>query len=147
MKRREFLSSAGAAAVIPVLPLPAMATPVATAPVRATQVGWAALFARVNDRATPALLQKWMGVGPEQANALMSELVKRNIIHAPVAGTAASVQPMYPSGGIPGVAKSAGQMLRKVNDVIDTFDLPDQDRADPDVDDQHPTDLAPENQL
>lgn len=83
MKRREFLSSAGAAAVIPVLPLPAMATPVATAPVRATQVGWAALFARVNDRATPALLQKWMGVGPEQANALMSELVKRNIIHAP----------------------------------------------------------------
>lgn len=61
MKRREFLSSAGAAAVIPVLPLPAMATPVATAPVRATQVGWAALFARVNDRATPALLQKWMG--------------------------------------------------------------------------------------
>ena len=65
----------------------------------------------------------------------------------PVAGTAASVHPMYPSGGIPGVAKSAGQMLLKVNDVIDTFDLADQDRTDPDVDDQHPTDLAPENQL
>ena len=57
------------------------------------------------------------------------------------------MHPMYPSGGIPGVAKSAGQMLLKVNDVIDTFDLADQDRTDPDVDDQHPTDLAPENQL
>ncbi|MDB4213247.1 hypothetical protein N9741_00045 [Octadecabacter sp.] len=146
MKRREFLSSAGAAAVIPVLPLPAMATPVATAPVRATQVGWAALFARVNDRATPALLQKWMGVGPEQANALMSELVKRNIIHAPVAGTAASVQPMYQSGGIPGVAKRTGQMLRKVHDVIDAFDAPNQDMTDAAQVDQHSPDPTAEHQ-
>ncbi|MCF2871365.1 hypothetical protein L0664_09845 [Octadecabacter sp. G9-8] len=130
MKRREFLSSAGAAAVLPVLPLPAIASPTAVASANAAQVGWAALFARVNDRATPALIQKWMGVGPEQANALMSELVKRNIIHAPIAGSATSVQPMYPRGGVPGIAKSSGQILRKARDMLDTLaDLDEHDAA------------------
>lgn len=136
MKRREFLSSAGAAAVLPVLPLPAMAAPTAVASASATQVGWAALFARTHNRATPALLQKWMGVGAPEAKAIMSELINRNIIHAPVAGASASVQPMFPQGGIPGIGKSSGQILRKARDAFDILIDNDGDNSPP----EDPTD-------
>jgi hypothetical protein len=79
MKRRDFLLSGGAAAVIPVLPLPAMAAPVAAAPVNVMQLGWAALFARTHNCATPELLQTWLRVGPEAAlsfQAYLSDLLK-----------------------------------------------------------------------
>jgi hypothetical protein len=109
-----------------------MAAPAAIAPVNAAQVGWAALFARVNNRATPALIQKWMGVGPDHASALMSELVKRNVIHTPIAGSAVSVQPMFPNSGIPGFTKSSGQVLRKARDVLDALSEVEE-TADPDL--------------
>lgn len=139
MKRRDFLCSAGAAATLPVLPLPAAAVPVAAAPVHASQVGWAALFARVNTRTTPALLQKWMGVGPEQAHALMSELIQRNIIHAPVAGSAAAIQPMHPQGSIPGTIKTTGQVLRKARDTVEAL-LDDQDIVEDEISPEESTD-------
>ena len=121
MKRRDFLCSAGAAAVIPVLPLPAMAIPAATAPVNAMQVGWAALYARANNAASPALIQKWLRVGPEQAHALMAELTKRNIIQLPIAGSATAVQPMYPGGGYAGMFNKSRQVTRKAKDVFDAL--------------------------
>lgn len=131
MKRRDFLRSAGAAAAIPVLPLPAKAIPVAAAPVRAATANWAALYARANARTTPALLQKWLNVGPEQASALMTDLVKRNILHAPVAGSAAAVQPMYPTRGIPGLPQTPKDMLRKAHDV---FEAMVEEEEEPDFD-------------
>ena len=51
----------------------------------------------------------------------MSDLVKRNIIHNPVAGSAASVQPMYARGIIPGVTNAPTQILRKTRDVFETL--------------------------
>ena len=121
MKRREFLRSAGAAAVLPVLPLSAMTAPVVAAPANTMQVGWAALYARANNQASPALIQKWLRVGPEQAQALMSELTKRQIIHTPVAGSAAAVQPMYPSSGIPGAMKRTQHFVQKARDVYEDW--------------------------
>ncbi len=116
MKRRDFLRSAGAAAVVPVLPFSAMVTPAAAAvPINSMQVGWAALYARVNNQATPALIQKWLRVGPEQANALMGELVNRNIIRMPAAGSAVAVQPMYPGGGYPGMFNTSKRVARTGN--------------------------------
>ncbi len=121
MKRRDFLCSAGAAAAIPVLPLHAMAAPVATAPVHAATANWAALFARANARATPALIQKWLNVGPAQASAIMADLVKRNIVHAPVAGTAVAVQPMHPPQGIPGLSHASKDIFEKARDIYDAL--------------------------
>lgn len=118
MKRREFLSSAGALATLPVLPMPAAAVPAAAAPANALQASWAALFARAHGQATPALIQKWLGVGPAQAQALMSDLLAKNVIAAPVAGSAASVQPMFPKTGIPGVRQTS-DLLAKTRDVIE----------------------------
>lgn len=127
MNRRNFLRSAGAAAVVPMLPLSAIAAPAAVAPANAMQVGWAALYARANNQASPALIQKWLRVGPEQAQALMSELTSRQIIHAPIAGSAAAVQPMYPSTGIPGATKLRQHFAQKARDAFDDFLEPDPD--------------------
>ena len=124
--------------MIPVLPLPAMAAPVAAAPANAMQVGWAALYARANNQASSALIQKWLRGGPEQAQALMSELTKRQIIHAPVAGSAAAVQPMYPSSGIPGAVKRTQHFVQKARDVFEDW------IEDEDIDDGV-TELAPEH--
>ncbi|HCP81742.1 MAG TPA: hypothetical protein DIT67_09175 [Octadecabacter sp.] len=121
MKRRDFLRSAGAAAVIPVLPLPAMAVPAAAAPVNAFQVGWAALYARAHNQASPALIQKWLRVGPEQANALMGELANQNIIKLPVAGSATAVQPMYPAGRVPGMFNKTKKAVETAKEVFDTL--------------------------
>lgn len=121
MKRRTFLSSAGAAAVLPVLPLSVAAVPAAAAPVSASTANWAALFARVNSRATPALIQKWLGVGPDTAQAIMSDLIKRNVVHAPVAGTAAAVQPMYASRAIPGVPATPSDALKRAKDTFEAL--------------------------
>lgn len=117
MKRRDFLRSAGATAIIPVLPLPAVAVPVAAAPVQAIQLNWAALFARTHAKASPALIQSWLGVGPAQAQAVMSGLVERGIIGAPVAGTAAAVQPIYQSRAVPGTRVA----VAKVKDIVEGF--------------------------
>lgn len=121
MKRRDFLRSAGAAAVIPVLPLPAMAVPAATAPVNTFQVGWAALYARAHNQASPALIQKWLRVSPEQANAVMGELVNQNIIKLPVAGSATAVQPMYPGGGVPGMFRKSKKVVDAAKQVFDAL--------------------------
>ena len=121
MKRRDFLRSAGAAAVIPVLPLPAMAVPAAAAPVNSFQVGWAALYARAHNKASPALIQKWLRVTPEQANALMGELVNQNIIKLPIAGSATAVQPMYPNGGVPGMFNKTKKAVETAKEVFDTL--------------------------
>jgi hypothetical protein len=43
------------------------------------QLGWAALFARTHNCATPELLQTWLRVGPEAAlsfQAYLSDLLK-----------------------------------------------------------------------
>lgn len=146
MNRRNFLRSAGAAAVIPALPLSALVTPVAAAPANAMQVGWAALYARANNQASPALIQKWLRVGPDQAQALMSELTKRQIIHAPIAGSAAAVQPMYPNGTVPGVFQKSKQVAQKAREVFDTLleeDVP-AERADP-VDPESTPTIADQN--
>lgn len=103
--------------MVPILPLPIAAAPIVT-PVDAAKANWAALYARVNARATPELLQKWLGVGPDQAQALMSELIKRNIIHAPVAGSAIAVQPMHPHGVVPGSGKMRSEIMRKAQQTI-----------------------------
>ncbi|MDA9207816.1 hypothetical protein N9O61_02910 [Octadecabacter sp.] len=125
------MSFAGASALIPVLPLSAPALPVAVAPVNAAKANWAALYARAHGRATPELIQKWLHVGPDQARAVMSDLVARNVVAAPVAGSAAAVQPMYPSRAIPGAhmaserAKDAvTDYLRSALDHDDTYSEP-----------------------
>lgn len=135
MKRREFLRTAGAAAVLPVLPLPALASPMATAPasasaVNAMQVGWAALYARANHRATPALLQKWLRINPSQANAMMSELVKRGVVHTPIAGSAAAVQPMYSAQNVGGLFGSKRKAAQTAKDVFDALVQDDDETED-----------------
>ena len=115
--------------MIPVLPLPAMVAPAATAPANAMQVGWAALYARANNKATPALIQKWLRVGPEQAQVLMSELTKRQIIHAPIAGGATAVQPMYPNSGVAGSITRSRHFIRKAQSVVEDW-VEDEDCAE-----------------
>jgi len=132
--------------VIPVLPLPAMAAPVATAPVNAMQLGWAALFARTHNCATPELLQTWLRVGPEQAQALMSEMVKRNIIHTPVAGTAAAVQPMYTSSGIPGMRPTLRKVADAAKDAIKDMMHEDTEAAEVTIQEDE-TDLPDEDEV
>lgn len=121
MKRRDFLYSAGAAVSIPVLPPPAMAAPVASAPVHTAQVGWAALYARTHAKASPALIQKWLGVGPEQAHALMSELAHLNVLSTPIGGTAAAVKPIYAPRSIPGARSNGAKIADAVQDLARTW--------------------------
>ncbi len=141
MERREFLSFAGASALIPVLPLPAPAIPVAVAPVNAAKANWAALYARAHGRATPELIQKWLHVGPDQARAVMSDLVARNVVAAPIAGSATAVQPMYPSRSIPGVHTASEQAKDAVTDYLRSA-LDDEDASSEpsagDLASQHP---------
>lgn len=118
MERREFLSFAGASALIPVLPLPAPAIPVAVAPVNAAKANWAALYARAHGRATPELIQKWLHVGPDQARVVMSDLVARNVVAAPIAGSATAVHPMYPSRAIPGARIASERAKDAVTDYL-----------------------------
>jgi hypothetical protein len=121
MKRRDFLYSAGAAASIPVLPLPAMAAPVASAPVHTAQVGWAALYARTHAKASPTLIQKWLGVGPKQAHALMSELARLNVLGTPVGGTAAAVKPIYATRSVPGARSTGAKIADAAKDMARTW--------------------------
>ncbi|MCF2906197.1 hypothetical protein L0666_14470 [Octadecabacter sp. CECT 8868] len=104
--------------MIPVLPLPAAAVPAAAAPANAMQVGWAALFARANHRATPALIQKWLRVDATQADAVMRELVRQNVVHAPVAGSAAAIKPMYASNGPNTLFGKRNKVVEATKDVI-----------------------------
>ena len=115
--------------MIPVLPLPALAVPAAAAPVNAYQVGWAALYARVHNQASPTLLQQWLRVSPEQANVLMGELVNKNIIKLPVAGSATVVQPMYQSGGVPGMFRNTKKVVETAKEVFDTLIEDDENGA------------------
>ncbi|MEL6960373.1 MAG: hypothetical protein AAGL89_15620 [Pseudomonadota bacterium] len=124
MKRRDFLRSAGAATVIPVLPLPAQAIPVATAPaasVNAMQVGWAALYARVNNEVSPALLQKWLRLTPPQADAMMRELLSRNLIHTSATGSVVAVNPMYPRGKVPGAFGKATDAAKALREQVESL--------------------------
>lgn len=117
------------------LPLPVAAAPMAATPVHTTQVGWAALFARANNHATPALMQKWLNVGPQQAHALMSELTRRNIIQVTSSGAATAVQPMYQTSGIPGVAQTTSNMVEAARDVWDAVMEEEIDTDDPEAPD------------
>ncbi len=122
--------------MIPVLPLPAMAIPVAKAPVRTAQVGWAALYARAHAKTSPELIQSWLGVGPEQAQALMSDLVDRKIIHTPVGGVARAIDPMYPSSGIPGARPFQEKIADKARELVkDMLDADDGDLSDAEIED------------
>lgn len=85
--------------MIPVLPLPEPRPPLAVASIDAAKMDWAALYTRLHGHATPELIQRWLHVGPDQARAVISELVRRNVLAPPIAGSAAAVQPMYPSRG------------------------------------------------
>jgi len=119
------------------VPLPAAATPVTAASAHASKAGWAAIFARVHSRATPALLQKWLQVGPSEAQALMSELVAKNIVHAPVAGSAAAVRPMYPGGGLDSVfdqTKTVTKTAKKAFDALVEEDEVREEAVEPDLD-------------
>ena len=127
MKRRNFLSLAGATAILPVLPLSAASVPAAAAPVPASLLNWAALFARTHAKASPALIETWLGLGAAQSEVVMADLVRRGIVRAPIAGTAAAVKPMYQSRAIPG----AQAVTAKVKDLIEDYM---RDAVDPDVD-------------
>ena len=98
------------------------------------------MFARVNNRATPALIQKWLGVGADQANALMSELIKQNVIHAPIAGSAAAVQPMHKASGIPGVSKTTAKVLETSRDILDAVIHEDPGEVAPEATPEEATD-------
>jgi len=118
MNRREFINTAGATALIPVLPTSAMASPVAKTPALTAKVGWAALYARTHAKATPALIQTWLGVGAEQAHVLMSELVRTNVLNAPVGGVATVVEPMFRPKAVPGAQPVTRDLTRKAKEFI-----------------------------
>lgn len=152
MKRRDFLRTAGAAATLPVLPMPVRAAPAAMAPISAAKVDWAALYARANAHATPELIQTWLRVGPEQAHAILSDLVRRKIVHAPVAGTAAAVDPMYRSAGFPqprAITTKISDHLKKMTEAEleadeDAVDLDVEATGSPDVDAEDDTEVTHE---
>lgn len=64
------------------------------------------------------MIQKWLGVGPEQAHALMSELVAKNILRAPVRGAAMAVDPIYKSYSIPGARPFAARAAETAKEVM-----------------------------
>lgn len=137
MKRREFLTTAGAAASLSVLPLsPVAAMPAATS-VPATQVSWATLIARSQAKASPELIQQWLNVGPEQARAVMSELVRKNVLRAPVGGAAVAVDPMFASRKVPGARPMAKRIATKANEMVREW-------AEAQLDDEAPEEKAHE---
>jgi len=121
------MNTAGATAIIPVLPTSAMAAPVAKAPAHAAKIGWAALYARAHAKASPALIQKWLSVGSEQANALMAELVRTKVLNAPVGGIATVTKPMFGPNTVPGAKTVTKNIARRTQQIIfDAFqDEPD----------------------
>lgn len=63
------------------------------------------------------MLQKWMGVGPAQAQALMSELARLNIIHAPLGGIATAVEPIYRPNTVLGARPVGARIVDHAKDT------------------------------
>lgn len=76
------------------------------------------MFARANNRASPALIQKWLRIGPTEANAVMRELVSRGVVQAPIAGSAIAVDPLYPGGKPPGFVTKGRNIAEKVVEIL-----------------------------
>lgn len=109
----------------PLLPVPSLAG-FAAAPVNEFQMGWVTMFARAQNRASPALIQKWLRIGPSEANAVMRELVTRGVVSAPVAGSAVAVDPLYPGGRPIGLAGKGRKMIDRAWDALTDGDNDDE---------------------
>lgn len=93
-----------------------MATP--TAAISEFQVGWAALIARAQNKASPELIQSWLRVDPHQAQEVMQQLVTRGITRNPVAGVASAAKPMYEAGKAPGAFGGPKDLAKKALDYL-----------------------------
>lgn len=62
-----------------------------------------------------------------QADALMSDLVSKNVLQSPVGVSAVAVNPMYPSGKPAGFLKKAKPLADKTKEALDAlFDEEDE---------------------
>lgn len=113
---------------MPVLPMSSVSAAPSLPTVATGKAQWAALFARVNNRASPALIQKWMGVNAQQAQVVMQDLVARGVVQTPVAGTAVATNPILPANQAVTLKQGAGDVARAAKDAVadlfDTEDLP-----------------------
>lgn len=71
-----------------------------------------------NNRASPALIQKWLRIGPTEAHTVMRELVSRGVVQAPIAGSAIAVDPLYPGGRPPGFITKGRNIAEKVVELL-----------------------------
>lgn len=86
MNRRQFTQRLAAVAALPSVPIPATATPIASANTVTYGMNpyvWAKYTARINKHLSPELLQTALGFGRTESANMMTRLVKERVLSPP----------------------------------------------------------------
>lgn len=119
MNRREFTKSLAAAATLPLMPLPAMAKPVAAVAPRSIDLMWGAAIARAQNSGNVDMLAKSLKVTPQVAQAVQSHLLKTNVITMGASpGATVAVKPTFAGRSV--ITKMADTMDR-VEEILDAI--------------------------
>lgn len=133
MDRRRFLAVSSSAVAAPVLPAFSFASSVTTP--TATQMAWAAQYARVHNTASAARLQAAFGMSASLADQVMAGLSRTGVIASGSSGCVA-VRPIMPlthelGGAIAQVADSK-PVRRQITEALGKADQRDaRSEADP----------------
>ena len=142
MKRRNFLKSMAAAAVAPVIPLPALSmgkAAIASPIVPSGTYIWAETIVRAHNNCSLAMLQRHLRIDASAAAALKSQLIRNGVIsaNANAYGMHKAVKPLLDSAFLKPIQPETGlkQSLVQSNDRangdrIETLDYGES--ADPD---------------
>ena len=80
MKRRDFLKSAGAALMVPAVPLPALSLGTASAAVPRSTYLWAETIARAHRQCSVPMLQRHLKLDAHAVQLVKSQLIKNGVI-------------------------------------------------------------------
>lgn len=129
MNRRNFLKSIGATALLPAIPMPAMAT-AAQAPVAASAAAfsqhtyqWAEMIVRAHNKCNLGLLQRSLQLDATAASALKQALIKNGIVtaQANAYGIHTATKPLY-EGAFMSVSETTEKVIEAVDEVSDVLD-------------------------
>ena len=143
MKRRSFLKSLAATALMPAIPFPALPSGAALASAPVVPVGtykWAETIVRAHNNCNLAMLQRHLRIDAATASALQSQLVKNGIIgaQANAYGMHKAVKPLLdsaflkPANPLPDVK----EVLEKVIDNMgedEADEVPEAETLEPSV--------------
>lgn len=125
MKRRNFLKSIGASALLPIMPtLPsaAIVTPVtAAAPAFSNHTyQWAEMIVRAHNKCNLGLLQRSLHIDASAASALKSKLIENGVVNAQANayGIHKATKPLYEEAFMK-VSDTAEKAIEKVTELIE----------------------------